>query len=341
MADKKQQRPSSGKSRKSGAKPFEQFMKKKGTQEESSPSRGGGFSKKNTQRSAPKAKPKAHGSQEHAEAPSYNFAKIRQIEKEQQTADQLDKKRDGIRLNKYISNSGVCSRREADKLIEQGEITVNNEVVKELGYKVKGKDLVRYKGRVLKREKLFYVLLNKPAGFITTTKDPKERKTVMNLVKNACEERIYPVGRLDRATTGLLLFTNDGEFAKKMAHPSNETQKVYYVELNKPLSEEDEYTIRMREFELEDGPVDLDGLSVNAEDRRQIGIELHSGRNRIVRRIFEHFNYTVVKLDRTVLGGLTKKDLPRGKWRYLDEQELINLKYLDKGSRSSKKKKKR
>ncbi|PWJ40128.1 pseudouridine synthase [Sediminitomix flava] len=260
-------------------------------------------------------------------SPDYDFKKIREIQKKKNQEQNKETSAE-IRLNKYISNSGVCSRREADVLIQNGEITVNGKVVTELGYKVKPNDTVKHQNKVLKKEKLTYVLLNKPKGFITTTKDPKERKTVMSLVKNAGESRIYPVGRLDRNTTGLLLFTNDGELAKQLAHPSGNTQKVYYVTLNKPLKDEDHEKIIHRQFVLEDGAVDIDGFSILTPDKKEIGIELHSGRNRIVRRIFEHFGYVVEKLDRTAFAGLTKKDLPRGNWRFLNEQEIVNLKFF-------------
>ncbi|WP_420384842.1 pseudouridine synthase [Roseivirga sp.] len=230
-----------------------------------------------------------------------------------------------MRLNKYIANSGVCSRREADKLIEQGEITVNGNVIKEMGFQVDSKDVVRFKGKALKPEKLVYVLLNKPKGFITTTSDPEGRKTVMELVKNACEEQIFPVGRLDRATTGLLLFTNDGDVAKKLTHPSGNVKKIYQVTLDKPLTKND-FTTIVEGFKLEDGEVMVDDLAILNNEKTLIGIELHIGRNRIVRRIFEHFGYRVEKLDRAVFAGLTKKDLPRGKWRFLSEKEVRWLK---------------
>lgn len=230
-----------------------------------------------------------------------------------------------MRLNKYISNSGVCSRREADKLIEKGEVTVNGKVITEMGHQVQSSDVVKYGGKVLKPEKLVYVLLNKPKGFITTTSDPDGRKTVMDLVKNACDEQIFPVGRLDRATTGLLLFTNDGEMAKKLTHPSSNVKKIYQVTLDKPLTKNDSMTI-MEGFELEDGPVQIDDMAFIGSDNTTIGIEIHIGRNRIVRRIFEHFGYRVEKLDRTVFANLSKRDLPRGKWRFLTEKEVRSLK---------------
>jgi len=235
---------------------------------------------------------------------------------------------DGLtRLNKYISNAGVCSRREADELISQGLVSVNGEVVTEMGFKVKKGDEVRMDGRVLKPEPNVYVLLNKPKDFITTTDDPENRKTVMNLVAGACNERIYPVGRLDRNTTGLLLLTNDGELADKLAHPSSKMKKVYQVTLDKPLTKADFEAI-LQGLQLEDGLAIVDELAYVDDDKRIIGIELHIGRNRIVRRIFEHLGYKVVYLDRVMYAGLTKKDLPRGTWRYLNEREVIQLKHL-------------
>ena len=230
-------------------------------------------------------------------------------------------------MNKYISNAGVCSRREADELISQGLVSVNGEVVTEMGFKVKKGDEVRMDGRVLKPEPNVYVLLNKPKDFITTTDDPENRKTVMNLVAGACNERIYPVGRLDRNTTGLLLLTNDGELADKLAHPSSKMKKVYQVTLDKPLTKADFEAI-LQGLQLEDGLAIVDELAYVDDDKRIIGIELHIGRNRIVRRIFEHLGYKVVYLDRVMYAGLTKKDLPRGTWRYLNEREVIQLKHL-------------
>lgn len=238
-----------------------------------------------------------------------------------------DKSKDIIRLNKYISNAGLCSRREADELIASGQIQVNGSVVTEMGYKVLKTDVVKYGRKILSREKFVYILLNKPKDFITTTEDPEDRKTVMDLLKNACDERIYPIGRLDRMTTGLLLVTNDGELTEKLSHPSNNIKKVYQVELDKPLTNEDYDKIKSG-IELEDGMIKADDLAFITPDNEVIGIEIHSGKNRIVRRIFESLGYVVKKLDRTTYAGLTKKDLPRGKWRFLTEKELIRLKYL-------------
>jgi 23S rRNA pseudouridine2605 synthase len=232
-----------------------------------------------------------------------------------------------IRLNKYISNSGICSRREADEMISQGLVSVNGTVVSEMGYKVNQGDEVKVDGSVIKPEPNVYVLLNKPKDFITTTEDPENRRTVMNLVASACKERIYPVGRLDRNTTGLLLLTNDGELAEKLSHPSAKMKKVYQVTLDKPLTRSDFEEV-LNGVRLEDGPAPVDELAYVGDDKRVIGIELHVGRNRIVRRIFEHLGYKVMYLDRVMYAGLTKKDLPRGTWRYLNEREVIQLKHL-------------
>jgi len=236
-----------------------------------------------------------------------------------------------IRLNRYISNSGICSRRKADELIAAGVVSVNGVVVSELGQKVDPfKDEVRYNGELLKREKKVYVILNKPKDYITTTDDPQERKTVMQLVEKASRERIYPVGRLDRNTTGLLLMTNDGDLADKLSHPKNGITKIYHVELSKSLSQGDLNKIQFG-LELEDGIIKPDSVSyVTGGSKREVGIQIHSGKNRIVRRIFEHLGYEVVKLDRVVYGNLTKKDLPRGRWRFLEEHELIQIKHLIK-----------
>ncbi|MEO6149148.1 MAG: pseudouridine synthase [Mucilaginibacter sp.] len=234
-----------------------------------------------------------------------------------------------IRLNRYIANAGICSRRKADELIEAGVVSVNGVVISELGHKVDpAKDEVRYNNETLKREKNVYVLLNKPKDYITTTDDPMERRTVMHLVEKASKERIYPIGRLDRNTTGLLLMTNDGDLADKLSHPRSNIVKLYQVELSKPLIQGDMNKIGFG-IELEDGLIKPDSVSyVAGGTKREIGIQIHSGKNRIVRRIFEHLGYEVVKLDRVVYAGLTKKDLPRGRWRYLEEKEIIQLKHL-------------
>lgn len=233
---------------------------------------------------------------------------------------------DAIRLNKYLSNAGVCSRREADVLIKTGVVSVNGEQVVEMGYKVKPEDIVKYDGESINAEKKRYVLLNKPKGFITTMDDPFGRKTVMSLVKKACKERVYPVGRLDKETTGLLLFTNDGDLAKKLTHPRHKSSKVYHVELNKKVSREDLQKL-LTGVKLEDGTSLFDKAEfVKDGDSKEVGVELHSGKNRIVRRTFEAISLIVTKLDRVTFAGLTKKDLPRGMYRHLTEKEVAFLK---------------
>ncbi len=236
-----------------------------------------------------------------------------------------------MRLNKYIAHAGICSRREADELIAAGSVKVNGRVVTEMGYQVLPGDQVSYGGETLRSERPRYFLLNKPKGFITTTDDPQERRTVMMLMDGCCAERIYPVGRLDRATTGLLLFTNDGELAKRLTHPSTQVYKIYQVELNKPVTKEDMKRL-LEGIELEDGPMHVDDIQYaevgGKVDKRVVGVQLHSGRNRIVRRLFEALGYEVHKLDRTVFAGLTKKDLPRGRWRELTEKEVGFLKMI-------------
>ncbi len=236
-------------------------------------------------------------------------------------------KSDKVRLNKYIANSGVSSRREADELIQMGLISVNGKIVSELGFKVSPGDEVRYEDRVLKSEKPVYILMNKPKGFITTTDDPQDRKTVMHIIGTSVKERIYPVGRLDRNTTGLLLLTNDGDLADKLMHPSFNVKKVYKVELDKALTKND-FNKVLEGVRLEEGRATVDDLAIVSEDGRTVGIELHIGWNRVVRRIFESLEYEVLKLDRTVYAGLDKKELARGQWRFLDQQEIIQLKHF-------------
>lgn len=230
-----------------------------------------------------------------------------------------------IRLNKYIANAGICSRREADTFIAAGNVTVNGKVVTEMGYKVQKSDDVRFDGRRLNPEQKEYVLLNKPKGFITTTNDERGRRTVMELISGAANSRLYPVGRLDRATTGLLLFTNDGDLARNLTHPKFGVRKIYHVVLDKNLTAADLRKIQ-EGLQLEDGEIKVDEIAyIQGSPKREVGVEIHSGRNRIVRRLFEHLGYTVAKLDRVVFAGLTKKDLPRGHWRNLTQQEVINL----------------
>ncbi len=227
-----------------------------------------------------------------------------------------------IRLNKYMANAGLCSRREADEYIQAGKVSVNGTVVTELGTKISRSDVVECDGKVVTPEKKCYVLLNKPKDCVTTSDDPNGRTTVLDIVKNACQERIYPVGRLDRNTTGVLLLTNDGDLASKLTHPKFVKKKIYQVWTDKDITEEDMQRIADG-IELEDGEIHADAISyVSETDRNQAGIEIHSGRNRIVRRIFEHLGYRVTKLDRVYFAGLTKKNLPRGRWRYLTQEEV-------------------
>jgi 23S rRNA pseudouridine2605 synthase len=231
-----------------------------------------------------------------------------------------------IRLNKFLANAGVCSRREADQHILAGEITVNGQVVTELGTKILRSDVVVFNEKEVSPEKKVYVLLNKPKDYVTTSDDPQQRKTVMDLVQNVCPERIYPVGRLDRNTTGVLLLTNDGDLASKLTHPKFLKKKVYHVFLDKPVAQEDIDQIK-EGIELEDGEVHADEIEYanDGADKKQVGIEIHSGKNRIVRRIFEKLGYRVMKLDRVLFAGLTKKNLRRGDWRFLTEQEVDML----------------
>ena len=230
-----------------------------------------------------------------------------------------------IRLNKFMANAGICSRREADEFIQAGEVLVNGVPVTELGTKITRNDTVTFRGKVVTLERKIYVLLNKPKDCVTTSDDPQGRLTVMDIVRNACTERIYPVGRLDRNTTGVLLLTNDGDLASKLTHPKFIKKKIYHVWLDKDVSEEDMQRIADG-IELEDGPIQPDAVSYATEtDRNQVGIEIHSGRNRIVRRIFEALGSRVVKLHRVYFAGLTKKNLQRGRWRYLTQQEVNML----------------
>ena len=250
--------------------------------------------------------------------PNAKYSKKKQIEYKEQFVDPNEP----IRLNKFLANAGVCSRREADEFITAGVVSVNGEVVTELGTKIKRSDVVKFHDEPVSIERKVYVLLNKPKDTVTTSDDPQERRTVMDLVKGACNERIYPVGRLDRNTTGVLLLTNDGDLASKLTHPKYLKKKIYHVYLDKNLTKADMDQIAAG-IQLEDGEIHADAISYSDEVKRdQVGIEIHSGKNRIVRRIFESLGYKVVKLDRVFFAGLTKKGLRRGEWRYLTEQEV-------------------
>jgi len=269
-------------------------------------------------------KPERRGSEKPDRRGGDKFEKTRRT-----TKSSGGRKKEGeelIRLNKYVAASGICSRREADQLITAGLISVNGKTVTELGTKVKPDDDVKYNGQRLRNERKIYLLLNKPKDFVTTTDDPKERRTVMLLIKNACRERIYPVGRLDRNTTGVLLFTNDGEMAKKLTHPSHNKKKIYHVFLDKNISASDLKKLTDG-ITLEDGFIQPDAISyVSSEHKREVGLEIHSGKNRIVRRMFESLGNRVSKLDRVYFAGLTKKNVARGKWRFLTDKEVRMLK---------------
>ena len=231
-----------------------------------------------------------------------------------------------VRLNKYIANSGICSRREADKLIESGHVQVNGEVVREMGTKVSKDDEVRYKGEILKNEKPVYILLNKPKDVVTTVKDKNAPRTVIDLVKHACPERVYPVGRLDRMTTGVLLLTNDGELAKRLTHPKFKKKKIYHVVLDKPVTKRHLEEI-VEGVDIGDEVVAADAINhVSPEQKEEVGIEIHTGQNRVIRRIFDALGYDVKKLDRVYFAGLTKKNLQRGKYRFLSKKEINMLK---------------
>jgi 23S rRNA pseudouridine2605 synthase len=242
-----------------------------------------------------------------------------------QTTDQMP-------LNKFIAHAGVAARRDAAELVKKGLVKVNGVLVTEPGHKVTATDEVRVNGKkIFIAKNLVYILLNKPKDYITTTDDPQGRKTVLDLISRATTERVYPVGRLDRNTSGVLLFTNDGELAQKLTHPSNEIKKVYHVTLNKPLEKKDFDQI-LSGIVLEDGPASVDVLAyADIKDKTQLGVEIHSGRNRIVRRIFEALGYDVKNLDRVIFAGLTKKNIERGKWRFLNEKEVRDLKHFRKG----------
>lgn len=257
--------------------------------------------------------------------PNAKYSKKKQIEYKEQFVDPNEP----IRLNKFLANAGVCSRREADEFITAGVVSVNGQVVTELGTKIKRGDEVKFHDQVVSIERKVYVLLNKPKDTVTTSDDPQARRTVMDLVKGACEERIYPVGRLDRNTTGVLLLTNDGDLASKLTHPKYLKKKIYHVHLDKNLTKADMEQIAAG-IQLDDGEIHADAISYTDENKKDdVGIEIHSGKNRIVRRIFESLGYKVVKLDRVYFAGLTKKGLRRGDWRYLTEQEVN---YLRMGS---------
>ena len=320
----------------SEAKPFGTFYKEKRSFSKNKKARADGFSNPPERKydDRPAAK---FDSREKRTYVKKEYKPREERSKPATSTPKSDTNTDGIRLNRFIANSGICSRREADELIEAGVISVNGNVVIELGTRVTADDDIRYNGERMKSEKLVYLVLNKPKDYITTTDDPMARKTVMELVSKACKERIYPVGRLDRNTTGLLMLTNDGEMTKKLTHPASNIFKVYHVELDKPLKTEHMRSIA-EGVELEDGFMKVDEIAYDGtgSEKNMIGVEIHSGKNHIVRRLFEHFEYEVRKLDRVIFAGLTKKDLPRGHWRFLTEDEVNMLKVMT-GSGKSKK----
>ncbi len=251
--------------------------------------------------------------------PNAKYSKKKQAEHNKKSSNPNEP----VRLNKFLANAGLCSRREADEYIKAGVVTINGEVVNEMGAKViPATDRVLFHDQLVRAEKKVYVLLNKPKDCVTTTEDTNARLTVLDLVKNACDERIYPVGRLDRNTTGVLLLTNDGDLAARLTHPKYNKKKIYHVALDKAVTKADLEKIAQG-FELEDGFIQADAVSyVEEDDKKQVGVEIHSGRNRIVRRIFEHLGYKVIRLDRVYFAGLTKKNISRGQWRHLTEKEL-------------------
>ena len=254
-------------------------------------------------------------------APKSVYSKKKQIEYRKKNEGQETE----LRLNRYIAKGGVCSRRDADVLIAAGRVKVNGEVVQQVGVKVKRTDRVEVDDQVITPERKVYLVLNKPKDYVTTVEDPLERRTVMTLIEGACKERVYPIGRLDRQTTGVLLFTNDGDLAKKLTHPKYNQKKIYHVFLDKVVQTGDLEAIR-KGIDLEDGFIQADDVRVAEDDRTQVGIEIHSGRNRIVRRIFEHLGYQILRLARVFFAGITKKNLPRGHWRFLTEDEVNILK---------------
>lgn len=282
------------------------------------PVRSGGSDEKGTER---RERPERPGTRSRGDRHgSYRPIRRKDAKEPKAAAD------DGlVRLNRYLAQAGICSRREADALITAGVVSVNGKIVTELGTKVRPTDTVHYGGQRLSMEKKRYVLLNKPKGFITTTDDPRDRRTVMALVEVACPERLYPVGRLDRLTTGVLLMTNDGDLAKKLTHPSHGAEKIYHVTLGRSVTKAELLKL-VEGVMLDDGLAQaIEANHVEGASKREVGIKLHMGRNRVVRRMFEALGHEVLKLDRVVFAGLTKKDVPRGKWRHLSEKEVLFL----------------
>lgn len=308
-----------------GFRKKENWRQKDNDERSESPERKRRFDKKTESNKPSRFKPKRKFDES---GPDKETLKKKHYSKKKQLEHALMQgPKDGIlRLNKYISNTGQCSRREADNRIADGRVTVNGKVVTEVGTKVNLKDKVCMDGELLHPEAKVYLVLNKPKDFVTTLDDPMGRKTVIDLIKNACNERVYPVGRLDRMTTGVLLFTNDGDLTKRLTHPSYNKKKIYHVFLDREIAQE-ELDMIAKGLDLEDGFIQSDAISfADSKDKKQVGIEIHSGKNRIVRRIFEHLGYTVEKLDRVYFAGITKKNVPRGKWRFLTPEEVRMLK---------------
>jgi 23S rRNA pseudouridine2605 synthase len=308
--------PSDRYSSRSDSKPFSKSTEKTGNEKP--------YAKRNDSKSDKRSSLRDEGQYGYRKNPSNRYEKPKRprIVKGQNQSKNISGE---TRLNKYISNSGICSRREADELIRTGLISVNGEIVTEMGVKVKPGDEVKYNGEKIRSEKKVYLLLNKPRDYVTTMHDPEGRRTVLELIKEATPERVYPVGRLDRNTTGVLLFTNDGELATRLIHPKYEKKKIYHVFLDSKMSKTDLEKIA-NGLTLEDGFIKPDSVEFASESKDEVGIEIHSGKKHIVRRIFEHLEYKVVKLDRVYFAGLTKKNLPRGKYRFLSEKEINMLK---------------
>lgn len=274
----------------------------------------------------PPRKSKFSGRDTNRQVPSIGKLKPKPKRKVQVTLKKNYEISEGMRLNRFLAIAGVCSRRDADIHISKGEVTVNGKIVTELGTKVDKNDAILFQGQQIYAEKKVYLLLNKPKDYVTSLDDPFGKRTVLDLIKNACDQRIYPVGRLDRMTTGVLLFTNDGDLTTRLTHPKYNQKKIYHVFLDKPFTKND-FIKLSGGIELEDGKIKPDVLSfVEGQTKKEVGVQIHSGKNRIVRRMFEHFGYKVVKLDRVYFAGLTKKNIPRGKWRFLDEKEVKILK---------------
>jgi 23S rRNA pseudouridine2605 synthase len=313
--------------------PFGQFQGEKGSKKKERIRQEKKLVRKETKEYFEKKKAEARAGRPELRGPKTESAKSKApltVKKDAPSTSKAAKPAAEMPLNKFVAHSGICSRRDAAELVKQGKVTVNGQPMLEPGFKVTGREDIKVNGKKISaRRNLVYILLNKPKDYITTAEDPEGRKTVLDIVKRATPERIYPVGRLDRNTTGVLLLTNDGELAQKLSHPSYQVKKIYEVKLDKPLVKKDFDTL-LNGVTLEDGFIQPDSLAyADSKDKSVIGIEIHSGRNRIVRRIFEHLGYDVRNLDRVMYANLTKKNVERGKWRFLAEKEVRLLKYLN------------